>query len=300
MARTGGVDRGLKEHPKGSGIWWVDIYHEGRRIRDKVGSKEEARRRLPELRRELREGRRTVKVRDLLQEYLPEMLRTNDRDRDVRRYVAEFEREFGSLDATDLTLAHVQDWKERRLARPSTPGTVNRILAVLRRILALACRDGRLERNVALEAGRVPGERPRTRRLTADEVLRLRVEMGTSWRVAEFALETGMRQAQQFRLRRQQVDLARGRLLLDPPVRLSARAREILAGLLAEHDAEWVFVGPRGSRPAPGQPRRPCPLNPRNFYNRVFQPAVRRAGIRDLTWDDLRRGAPQGGDEIDP
>lgn len=294
MARAGGEDRGLKEHPKGSGIWWVDIYHEGRRIRDKVGSKEEARRRLPELRRELAEGRPTVKVGDLLREYLPELLRTNAGERDVRRYVAEFEREFGRLDATDLSVVHVQEWKERRLARPSTPGTVNRILAVLRRILALACRDGRLGRNVALEAGRVPGERQRTRRLTAEELLRLEVEMGAWWRVAEFALETGMRQAQQFRLRREQVDLARGRLLLDPPVLLGARAREILAGLLAEHDAEWVFPGPRGSAAGPGQPRRPCPLDPRNFYNRVFQPAVRRAGIRDLTWDDLRRGRPAG------
>lgn len=291
MGRAGGKDRGLKEHPPGSGIWWVDIYHEGKRIRDKVGRKADARRRLEELRQELREGRRPrdpVKLGTLLRDYLPELLRTNRRERDVRRYVQEFDAEFGRRAAADLTVGDVQDWMRRRLARPSTPATVNRILAVLKRVLALAVRDGRVYRNVAHEAGRLPGERPRSRRLSLDELARLRVEMGVHWRLAELALETGMRQGVQFGLRRESVNLEAARIR-EPFVALTPRAVEILREILAEHDSEWVFPAREGSRH----------LDARNFCRRVFEPALERAGIADFRWQDLRHG-PQGGDGCRP
>lgn len=289
MGRAGEKDRGLKEHPPGSGIWWVDIYHEGKRVRDKVGRKSDARRRLLELREELRQGRRRrdpVKLGVLLQEYLPELLRTNRRERDVRRYVAEFDAEFGRRAAADLTVGDVQDWKERRLARPSSPATVNRILAVLRRVLELAVRDHRLVWNVAAQAGRMPGERPRARRLTPEELARLRVEMGPDWPLVEFALETGMRQGLQFGLRREWVDLESARISVpsQPVVGLTPRAVEILRQALAEQATAWVFPGERRSGP----------LNPRNFCRRVFHPALQRAGIRDFTWQDLRHGIPGG------
>ena len=44
MARKAGEDRGLFERPAGSGVWWVQYFdREGRRHREKVGSKSAAR-----------------------------------------------------------------------------------------------------------------------------------------------------------------------------------------------------------------------------------------------------------------
>ena len=43
MARKDGINRGIREIPLGSGIWWVDFWHEGKRIRKKVGPKAQAR-----------------------------------------------------------------------------------------------------------------------------------------------------------------------------------------------------------------------------------------------------------------
>lgn len=282
MGRPGQQDRGLKEHPPGSGIWWVDIYHEGKRIRDKVGRKEDAQRRLLELRRQLKEGWkpfRPASLGALIHEYLPRLLETNERDRDVRRYAAEFQAEFGDLPAADLTVGDVDAWKQRRLARPSAPATVNRALAVLRRILELARRDRRLYGNVAMEAGPLPGAVRRSRRLSAEERERLRTELGAHWPIVDFALETGMRQGLQFGLRREWVDLEEGcvRPESEGVFELGPRAVEILRGILAGHSSEWVFPGPRGKGP----------LEPRNFCQRVFDPALERAGIADFTWRDL-------------
>ena len=57
MARKNGVNRGIRELPPGSGIWWVDMRHEGKRIRRKVGSKSSAKAVYERLKTEAREGR---------------------------------------------------------------------------------------------------------------------------------------------------------------------------------------------------------------------------------------------------
>lgn len=297
MGRKGALDKGLAEKPPGSGIWWVDIYHQGKRIRERVGGKRDAQGRLFELRVELRDGSRKAKdpvtVATLLREYLPEMLLTNKRPRgeqEVRRYLREFDEEFGKLPALELTVGHIQAWKAKRLAKPSSPATVNRALSALQRVLRLAVRDGDLYRNVAQQAGKVPGERARIRRLTAADKERLRLEMGSHWRLAEFAIETGMRQGAQFGMRREWVDLDARFIILptrkDPTgrntapmtVALSRRAVEILREAMAEQDTPWVFAGPQGRGP----------IEPRKFCRRVFKPALERAGIPNFRWHDLR------------
>ena len=63
MARKDGKDRGIVENPPGSGIWWVDMRHEGKRIRKKVGSKSSAKAVYERLKTESREGRLVPKAK---------------------------------------------------------------------------------------------------------------------------------------------------------------------------------------------------------------------------------------------
>jgi site-specific recombinase XerD len=49
------------------------------------------------------------------------------------------------------------------------------------------------------------------------------------------------------------------------------------SGFLVD-EAHWVFPCETGQ----------TPLDPKNFINRVFSPALDRAGIRDFRWHDLR------------
>lgn len=61
-------------------------------------------------------------------------------------------------------------------------------------------------------------------------------------------------------------------------VRLNDEARKILQGLTLGNRSIWVF-------PSETQVTH---LDPHNFYDRVWIPAVKRAGIEWVTWHDLR------------
>jgi len=55
-------------------------------------------------------------------------------------------------------------------------------------------------------------------------------------------------------------------------------AREVLRALPSRLKSPWVFPSQTGK----------TPLDPKNFMNRVFVPALRRAGIENLHWHYLR------------
>ena len=54
--------------------------------------------------------------------------------------------------------------------------------------------------------------------------------------------------------------------------------RAILRRLPSRMRSRWVFPSETGE----------TPLDPKNFTNRIYRPALRRAGIVDFTWHDLR------------
>ena len=93
------------------------------------------------------------------------------------------------------------------------------------------------------------------------------------------------RQAEQFSLKWAQVDLGRGLVTLPKTkagevqyVRLNDEAQQIFQGLTIGNRSIWVF---------PSETQETY-LDPRNFYERVWIPAVKRAGIEWVTWHDLR------------
>src|SRR5262249_34053108 len=100
----------------------------------------------------------------------------------------------------------VERWVTRR-AQETAPATVNRELSFLRRVFNVAPANGRVDRNPVkpVKFLREPGGRVPF--LSDDEEGRLRHATGESHRPAiAFAINTGLRQGEQFRLRWSDVD----------------------------------------------------------------------------------------------
>ena len=305
MARKHGKDRGLVEKPKGSGKWFVRIYHEGREIRYRVEDKTQGKALYGKILAERREGR-----------YFPETYRRTTDTLTVRAWIRRTldgstnrnragEERYGKfwsllLGARTLRqvspddLRHIQAMMaaKRRKGRPRwQPATINRYLSYIRRVFSLAVKAGHLAANPASGGSlRAFPEARRTRWLTDDELTRLEgVLAPEAWTVVLFALETGLRREEQFRLRWDQVSFDAGLLTLPLPkggrtrhVPLSDRALAILRASDSALCSPWVFPSPLD------------PLQPRNadaFVRRVYGPALRKAGILGACWHTLRHTA---------
>src|SRR4029077_14590372 len=105
----------------------------------------------------------------------------------------------------------------------------------------------------------------RERYLTEDEEKRLReVLSAEDWAVVEFALHTGLRQANQFHLRWDEIDLRAGLMIIpgckakngEPIYQpMNDVVRAILCRLPSRLKSEWVFPTANST----------TPLDPRNF-----------------------------------
>jgi integrase len=161
--------------------------------------------------------------------------------------------------------------------------------------LNVAVRDGVLERNPFAKVALPAIEAGRTRFLSPDEEARLLKALGpyASW--ARLAILTGMRQSEQFNAKWTDLYLDLGILTLPATkagevqyVHLNQEAKDILETMkaLAEADAiddpttrsPWIFPSEKRS----------TPIDPRNFYVRVYVPAVDAAGLTGVNWHCLR------------
>jgi integrase len=167
-----------------------------------------------------------------------------------------------------------------------TPQRVNRYVEWLRHVLNVAVREGKLPSNPVLKLTMYKEPKGKTRFLSMEEEALLLVALGPihgPW--ARLAILTGLRQAEQFRLQWKEVDLERGLLTLLTTkgggvqyAHLNEEAKAILRGFNSWQRSKWVFPS---ENPA-------TPLDARNFYARVWMPAVEQAGIEWATWHDLR------------
>lgn len=169
------------------------------------------------------------------------------------------------------------------------PATINRRFAFLRHVLMVAMKDGKLNRNPVSSLKFFP-EPQRTRYLSEKELESLEALMKPEeWALVVFAIETGLRRGEQFGLKWSQVSLETSMLSIPLPkggktrhVPLSEKARHILRNLDSFLNSPWVFPSPADS----SKPRSPvC------FIDRSFKPALRKTGITNVRWHDLRHTA---------
>jgi integrase len=231
--------------------------------------------------------------------------RSVQRERDFKRWWA---RRLKDADSTSLPAAELERARldllrglryvesetgrcVEEIGRARTHATVNRYTDWLRHVGNWAVRAKRMAENPVLALDRYPEDEAPIFHYSQDQEAALMKELDEEdVDMLRLAILSGLRQGNQFPLRKEQVNLGQGIILIPRTknrrpriVHLAEEGKEILRRQMARHlDSPWVFPGKRGKRP----------LNPRWWYNTRFRPACQRAripveNVRQL-WHALR------------
>jgi integrase len=273
---------------KRDGIWWTDIRHQGKRVRKSTGTeiKEDAQHFHDQVKHELwledkvkslpsktwmdavvrwideSTHKRSLVTDKIHLAWLDQFLRTkklSDIDRDLIEFIAK------KKERSNVSLT-----------------TVNRILELIRAILNRAHKEwGWLDKPPMIRMRKI--ESRRIRWLTKQEVNRLMKELPPHLKeMAAFTLATGLRESNVTQLKWSQIDLSKKHALIHAdeskskrpiPVPLNKQAIAILKAQIGEN-LIYVFT-------YQGNPVTRC-------NNHAWQKALKRAGINDFRWHDLR------------
>ena len=313
MARKNGKDRGICQR-KGRTGWWVRLVYNGRERWHKCDTKSQAKALYGRLKADIREEKyfpeKFAAKQDLtLRAWMERCVKgsTNISKASEQHYSEWWGRTFGTRLLSEVTtedLRHEQakmraemivDERTKQSRRRWADASINRYFAFVRRCFSLAVKDGKLMRNPVGGVTFFP-ESNRTRFLSDEELSRLKAHMDANdWKLVAFAIETGLRQGEQFPLRWEWVDLENSVLTIPMPkgkrtrhVPLSEGAKTILRSLDSFLTSPFVFAGLRTRKAHNGVPR---PMDPRAFERRAYEPALHRAGIQGACWHTLRHTA---------
>jgi integrase len=184
---------------------------------------------------------------------------------------------FGAYMLTEISAKMVREFTDKRREEVKD-GTVLRILSVLKAILNKAKYDGELVTVPPFPKIRTP--KGRTRWLTREEERQLLAEAPERVRrIITFALDTGGRRSELFRLDWRYVDLANGRVMFtetkngeDRSIRLTDRALKVL-----------LAIGPKDCGPVFTYNGKPL-----KDVKTAFNSAREKAGLEDVRFHDLR------------
>ncbi len=317
MARKDGKDRGITQR-KGRDGWWVRLYVNGRERWHKCDTKSQARALYGRLKADAREGtyfpekfapQKDLTLRAWIRRYLEGCSNrgVENEERYGRRWcllmggrllrqitTEDLRRLQTTMRARRLKAEVLKKKGQKSKLKGWSDATINRPFAFLRHVLMLAMKEGWIDRNPVSGVKFFP-EVNRTRFLNDDELTRLRNLMEPEdWKLIAFAIETGLRQAEQFGLRWDQVDFENGILTIPMPkggktrhVPLSEGAKEILRSFGSFLTSVYVFPGIRRR----GEQGMDHPLDSRAFERRAYEPALRKAGIQGACWHTLRHTA---------
>jgi len=286
--------RGLFERPAGSGIWWVRYTDEnGRLHREHVGPKALAIKVYTKRKNEIQERRffperirrRDVLLKDMITEHLTRVkgiLRSYYSHQLYGRY---WTAALGDKTLRQIVPGDVERYVAKRV-REAAPASVNRELAFLKRVFNVAIADGKADSNPVRLVKLFKENNKRVRFLSDEEEPRLReVLSAEEWEMVALAIHTGLRQSEQFHLQWEHVDFNTGILTIPRSKHGEARripmndtVREILRTRPSRLKSAYVFPSQTGE----------TPIDARNYMNRVFLKALRRAGIQGFRWHDLR------------
>jgi len=217
--------------------------------------------------------------------YLEEYSRVNKRTyKDDCQRIGRFIKEFAGKTLREISIQDVERIKAK-LANEVAPGTVNRYLGVLKGLFTKAIEWGKADSNPVKKVKFFKENNARVRYLTGEEEVALIREIPEEHRpIVIVALNTGLRRGELFGLRWENIDFRTGIITIPLSKHGEARhvpmnevVRETLRKLSSRMRFDYVFTSKIGT-----------PLDPNNFINRVFKPALKRAEIKDLRFHDLR------------
>ena len=302
IAKTGkkstALPRGVYEKIPGSGDYWIRFADPlGIIRRQHIGASLSAASSLAEQRRtEVRLGkfdpesigRRKPKmtVAGMFTTYLPHRMVRNKREDE--RYADYWSKRFGKVELNNLSPFDLRAWMAERI-QTVKPSTVNRALEYLKAFYSMAIADGHCAVNPVSKIDLLEENSERDRKLEFDEEAKLQAILGEEdFDLVLFAIHTGLRRSEQFKLRWQTVHLEERRIRISlsksgkfRDVHLNQPAYEVLLRQQKRAgDSAWVF---------PGKRKGAVPRNGKNFYERVFLPALDQIGVQErLTWHGLR------------
>jgi len=279
-------------------IWWIQCYRNGRRFRESSHSEREdvarklLRRRLGEVAAGIVAPAGSARIiyenlRDaLLADYAANRRKWLRHDKEGKLYiigVSHLDDFFSGWRALTITTDLVRTFIRKRQERGAANGTINRELALLRRMFRLALQDNKL-RDIP-HFPMLKEAAPRKGFLEHADYQKLRQELPEYLRpVLAMAYYAGMRLEEILGLRWSNVDLASAEIRLDPGTTKNDEPRTIpLVGELLEMlrvecarspRSEFVFVH-AGQRIG-------------SFY-KAWKSATKRAGLPGLLFHDLRR-----------
>lgn len=311
MARLHGADRGIVEKPPGSKQWWVRLYVNGREKWYSCDNKTQAKNLYQRLKQEIKEKRyepeKYEPAKDItLRAWIDRCLEgsTARGSRNEKRHGRFWKHVLGKRLLSDIATEDLKRIQSRLHEKgEKRPATINRYFEFLRRVLYEAVDAGLIGKNPARvrtkrKSGEgLPGlqkfpESSRTRFFSGVELAALKKSMEPKdWDLVAFAVEAGLRREEQFHLRWENVSIEARTITI--PISKSGKTRHVpltplAVSILGKLDSflhsPWVFPNPKN----PALPR-----SAQAFVNKVFDPALDRAGIRDdaAVWHCLRHTA---------
>jgi len=276
--------RGVFEKHPGSGEWWICYWDaQGRKRREKAGTKSAAVK-LYQLRKaQVLEGRKLPTRRPpVLFGTLIDDALVYSREHHGSRWQTEIgyiviaaRERFGNMTAESITPAQIENFLSEHTKAAATR---NRWRSVFSLIFRLGMVNGKIPFNPVGSVQRKKENNVRERFLTAEEEIRLRVAIREMFPEHEpefdLALYTGMRASELYSLRWENVDLFRGQLTIPKSkhgekrhVELNESAKRALARL---------------------QPKSEGPIFVWRWYRKWFSKVCRAARVANFRWHDLR------------
>ncbi len=308
--------RGVFEKVPGSGEWWIRYVHaSGRYRREKAGTKGAAIDLVRKRKTEALQGkklpeklrRRVVRFSELADD-ASKYSESNNAGHGSDCYrIAKLKEEFGERPADSIPIADFRAFFE---AQEWRPGTFNRVRTVLFAIYRLGIENKKVESNPAklLKRRKVSDDRVRflnqfpplpteTAYLKAFQTeegrIRAVIERDCPEHIEELdiALNTGMRRSEQYlRIDWSCVDLARKDLWI--PQSKNGQGRHIPLNAEARSAFERLRQRAIGQGPIPIVPEGPIFVGrgrePLLGARHWFEDAVKKAGIENFRWHDLR------------
>jgi site-specific recombinase XerD len=286
--------RGVFEKVAGSKIWWICYFDaDGKKRREKAGRKGDAIDLYRKRKNDALQGKK-----------LPEKLRTPQVSfavlaKDALEYSKEHKLSYaddkvrmaklvewlGQRSAESVSPQEIERWLAGRAAELK-PATLNRYRALLSLVYRLGMQNGKVQSNPARLVRQRKEDNGRIRFLSPEEEQALRTVIQTEYLQHEpeldLALNTGLRRGEQYRLTWECVDFERRLLTVRRSKNGDTRHIPLNDAAIAAlrtakafgNSNDCVFLNSGGARIS----------SPRYW----FEEAVRKAGLKDLTWHCLR------------
>jgi len=283
--------RKLKVH--GKWRWRARVSYKGRRVSQLCDTPDEAKRVKAELRMQLMEEVRNevhkaespATLELVCDAYILDLEARGkgpDTVRTAKTTKKRLERFFGQRmkePILRLTEADLFAFRAHYVQKGSKPSTINRDLAILRTMFKRAVPEFPFPNRIYF-----PENNTRVRWLEPDQEALVMSFLSSPFReIAQLAALTLMRLTEIRRLRRDQVFLSQGVIVLavtktgPDAIVLNTEAQRLLQAQLDSHDSQWVFPNPETGQPYS-----------RSRVSERWRKAAKKAGLEDFHFHDLR------------